>query len=265
MEAVMDIRDYNRRAWNRQVEEGNRWTLGVSPDEIGRARGGDWTVLLTASKPVPSAWFPPMQGLDVLCLASAGGQQGPIFAAAGANVTVYDNSPRQLAQDRKVANRERLKIVTLEGDMRDLSAFSDASFDLVFHPVSNLFVPQVRPVWREASRVLRPGGRLLAGFMNPAMYIFDINLLDEQGIFQVRHALPYSDIENLTEAELKYHMERGWPLEWSHSLEDQLGGQIQAGFILGGLYEDRDPNMNISKYMPVYIATLAFKPQAPGI
>jgi len=31
------------------------------------------------------------------CLASGGGQQGPVLAAAGAHVTVFDNSPRQLA------------------------------------------------------------------------------------------------------------------------------------------------------------------------
>jgi SAM-dependent methyltransferase len=260
LEAGMDIRDYNRRAWNRQVEEGNRWTVAVSPDEVARARKGQWAVVLTAGKPVPGDWFPAMAGLDVLCLASAGGQQGPIFAAAGANVTVYDNSPRQLAQDRKVANREGLSITTIEGDMRDLAVFPEASFDLVFHPVSNVFVPDVRPVWREAYRVLRPGGRLLAGFLNPTLYIFDINLLDEEGIFQVRHSLPYSDLEKLTDAELKRHMDNGWPLEWSHSLEDQLGGQIRAGFILRGLYEDRDPSMKASNFMPVYIATLAFKP-----
>ncbi len=60
--------------------------------------------------------------------------------------------------------------------MRDLSAFADESFDLVFHPVSNLFVPEVRPVWNEAFRVLRRGGSLLAGFLNPAVYIFDLEL-----------------------------------------------------------------------------------------
>ena len=109
----------------------------------------------------------------MLCLASGGGQQGPILAAAGANVTVFDNSPNQLAQDRLVADREGLTIETVLGDMADLSAFPDARFDLIFHPVSNVFAPDVRPVWKEAFRVLRPGGSLLAGFMNPVQYLFD--------------------------------------------------------------------------------------------
>ncbi len=104
--------------------------------------------MLTETKPVPRAWFPEMRGAEVLCLASGGGQQAPVFAAAGAKVTVLDNSPEQLAQDRLVAEREALDLRTVQGDMSGpLVCFADESFDLVFHPVSNLFVPEVRPVW----------------------------------------------------------------------------------------------------------------------
>jgi 2-polyprenyl-3-methyl-5-hydroxy-6-metoxy-1,4-benzoquinol methylase len=114
----------------------------VGPDVIEAARRGQWEVLLTNGKPVPRAWFPEMEGAEVLCLASAAGSRAPVFAAAGARVTVFDNSPAQLAQDRLVAERESLELRTVQGDMRDLSAFADGSFDLVFHPVSNLFVPR---------------------------------------------------------------------------------------------------------------------------
>ena len=164
----MDVPEYNREAWDRQVEDGNQWTVPVGPEVIEAARQGQWEVLLTDQKYVPRAWFPEMAGADVLCLAAGGGQQAPTFAAAGASVTVLDNSPKQLAQDRFVAERESLDLKTVQGDMRDLSAFADESFDLVFHPVSNLFVPEVRPIWNEAFRVLRSGGALLAGFLNPA-------------------------------------------------------------------------------------------------
>ena len=92
-----DILLYNRRTWDRQVERGNPWTVPVSSEAVARARNGDWWIVLTPTKPVPSDWFPPLVGLDVLCLASGGGQQGPILAAAGANVTVFDNSPARLA------------------------------------------------------------------------------------------------------------------------------------------------------------------------
>lgn len=259
----MDIRAYNRDAWNRSVEEGDIWTRAVQPEIIEAARRGEWQILLTAGKPVPREWFPPdLTGLDVLGLASGGGQQGPVLAAAGARVTVFDNSPRQLDQDRLVAERDGLELTTVEGDMADLSAFSDASFDLVFHPVSNLFIPDVRPVWREVYRVLRPGGLLLAGFMNPVFYIFDRELLDDQGEIRVRYALPYSDLTSLTAEERQHMLDEGWPVEFSHSLEDQIGGQIEAGLVLTGLYEDRDPRTVLFEYMPVYLATRAMKPAA---
>src|SRR5215218_1019238 len=167
----MEVPEYNRGAWDRQVEDGNPWSVPVGPEVIEAARRGQWEVLLTEKKPVPRSWFPEMAGADVLCLASGGGQQAPTFAAAGASVTVLDNSPLQLAQDRFVAEREALDLKTVQGDMRDLSAFADESFDLIFHPVSNLFVPELAPMWRECFRVLRPGGSLLAGFLNPDVYL----------------------------------------------------------------------------------------------
>jgi SAM-dependent methyltransferase len=259
----MDIVSHNREAWDRQVAEGNRWTLPVGPDEIAAARRGDWSIVLTASKPVPRDWFPPLQGCRVLCLASGGGQQAPVLAAAGAIVTTLDNSPRQLQQDRLVAQREGLLIETVQGDMADLSAFPDGAFDLVFHPVANVFAPAVRPVWREAFRVLRSGGVLLAGFMNPDRYIFDNDAIEQRGQLKVRHRLPYSDAESLAESERARLMREGWPLEFSHTLEDQIGGQCDAGFIIVGFYEDYYPPDSEdlpSKYMPAFFATRAIKP-----
>src|SRR5919107_5145861 len=102
----MVVRDYNREAWDREVERGNEWTVPVGPDVIEAVRQGRWEILLTETKPVPKDWFPDLQGADVLCLASGGGQQAPVLAAAGANVTVLDNSPKQLAQYRLAPERE---------------------------------------------------------------------------------------------------------------------------------------------------------------
>ncbi len=256
----MDIRQYNQAAWDREVESGNPWTRPVTPEIIARARQGDWSIVLTENKPIPRDWFPAdLSGQDVLCLASGGGQQGPVLAAAGAVVTVFDNSPRQLAQDRLVADRDGLTITTVEGDMRDLSVFADESFDLIVHPVSNLFIPDVRPVWREAYRVLRPGGALLAGVMNPAFYIFDYDAAD-RGELIVRHRIPYSDVDSLSPDELAAYTARGLPVEWSHTLTDQIGGQLDAGFVLIGLYEDRHNDHPAGKHMPTYVATRALKP-----
>lgn len=258
----MDIRAYNRESWNRQVQEKNQWTVPVTPEVIAAARRGEWSVILTATRPVPKEWFPTLAGLNVLGLACGGGQQGPIFAAAGARVTIFDNSPAQLGQDRLVAEREGLEIRTVEGDMADLSAFPDASFDLVFHPVSNVFAPAVRPVYLEASRVLRPGGILMAGFMNPDVYIFDREAIDKRGVLRVKYPLPYNDAEHLPQPQLRRMMAAGWPLEYSHSLEDQIGGQCTAGFVLTAFYEDHfaEADGDIpSRYMPSFYATRAVK------
>jgi SAM-dependent methyltransferase len=256
-----DLLAYNRLAWDGQVERGNRWTIPVGPEEIARARLGDWSIVLTPTRPVPADWFPALDGLDILCLASGGGQQGPILAAAGANVTVFDNSPRQLAQDRLVADREGLTIETVRGDMADLGVFPEARFDLIFHPVSNVFAADVRPVWREAFRVLRPGGSLLAGFMNPVSCLFDLFAL-ERGELRVAHSIPYSDLASLSDDDRAKLAERDEPLEFGHTLEDQIGGQIAAGFALAGFYEEIDPGSILGRYLPTFIATRAIKPRS---
>jgi SAM-dependent methyltransferase len=258
-ESQLDIRAYNREAWDRQVQEGNPWTIPVSPGVIAAARQGEWSVVLTPTIPVPRAWFPAMPGLELLCLASGGGQQAPTFAAAGAHVTVLDNSPAQLARDQMVARREGLEITTIEGDMRDLSVFEDQRFGLVFHPVSNLFVPDILPVWKEAYRVLKPGGVLLAGFLNPVNYIFDLDLVDDEGRLEVRYRLPYSDLTSLPDDKRQKTLAKGWPLEFSHSLDEQIGGQLAAGFVLTGLYEDHDPTTIMGQTLPTFIATRALK------
>ena len=256
----MDIRSFNRDAWDKQVDSGNNpWTQPVSPEVIAASRRGEISVLLTEQKSVPDEWIPPLKGLDVLCLASGGGQQGPIFAAAGANVTVLDNSPKQLERDRFVAHREGLQLITIEGDMRDLSIFADETFDFIFHPVSNVFCPDVLPVWKEAYRVLRYGGTLVAGMMNPLYYLFDFDVLEEKGELNVRYSIPYSDAESLPPDKLEEFKKNGTPLEFSHTLTDLIGGQCEAGFHIIGFYEDKHAEALLSKYHPTYIATRALK------
>ena len=256
----MDVRDYNRQIWDDNVEKGNPWTIPVTPEAVASARRGEWEIVLTPTIPVPKVWFGELQNADILCLASGGGQQGPILSAAGANVTVYDYSPRQLAQDRQVAERDGLSLVTIEGDMADLSVFLDESFDLIIHPVSNVFVPDVKPVWREAYRVLRPGGALLSGFTNPVLYLFDMDLA-EDGIYQVKYALPYSDLTSPDEDTRRRYREQGMAIEFGHTLQDQIGEQIEAGFLIAGFYEDIQPEEPLSQYTPLFIATRAIKPK----
>jgi hypothetical protein len=115
----------------------------------------------------------------------------------------------------------------------------------------------VRPVWREAFRVLRPGGVLLAGFNNPALYLFGPA---EPVELTVKYELPYSDLHSLTGEERQTYLDGVQPLEFSHTLADQLGGQLDAGFRLTALYEDRHRGHPLGRYMGTYLATRAVKP-----
>lgn len=255
-----DIREINRAGWNRRAADGDRWTLAVSPEEIARARRGDWSVLLTSRTPVPRDWFGEIAGKDVLGLASGGGQQCPIFAAAGARVTSFDASDAQLARDEEVARREGLALRTVQGFMDDLSAFADQSFDLIFHPVSNCYAPDVLPVWCEAYRVLRPGGAILSGLVNPVNYIFDPDA-NEQGRLVVTRTLPYADAE-LPAEQVARLIARDRTLEYSHTLETLIGGQLAAGLHLTALYEDgdTDPPRASARHVQPFMATRAVRP-----
>lgn len=253
-----DPATHNRNAWDSLVTKGNRWTKPVSAQQIAAARNGDVNIILTPEKPIPVDWLMPVQGKRILCLAGGGGQQAPILAAAGAEVTTLDNSPGQLEQDQIVARRERLTIGSVLGDMRDLSVFENESFDMIVNPCSNSFVPDVNPIWQECYRVLRHGGSLMAGFINPVTHIFDYEKM-ESGELHVRHKIPYSDYD-LPETERQALIEQDEPLWFGHSLADQIGGQIAAGFVITGFYEDKWAELKaLSDYIDLFIATRAIK------
>lgn len=262
----MSILERNRQAWNRESLDDGPWSIPVAGDVIEAARRGEWNVILTPNKPVPHGWFGDLPGKRVLCLASGGGQQVPVLAAAGAVVTSFDLSDVQLDKDRQVAAREGLTLECIRGDMADLSAFPDDSFDLIFHPVSNVFVPDVRVVWRECHRVLRPGGALLAGFMNPCFFIFDHDEMDRSGSIVAKFRLPYAEPASLVGDDLADWEASGRAAEFSHSLEVQIGGQVAAGLVLADLYEDwwSDDATRLNRFMPTSIATRSVKPGGPG-
>lgn len=197
-----------------------------------------------------------MVGRKVLCLASGGGQQGPILVASGADVTVFDNSQKQLEKDLFVAKRDNLEIKTVQGNMQDLSVFMDESFDLIIHPWSNGYVDSVIPVWKECSRILKKGGILLAGFGNPLEYIFDPEKM-EIGQLKPGFSIPYADIDHLDNMAIKQIAEDEGVI-WSHTLEDQIQGQISAGFVIAGFYEDKG-GTPLDEFINTSIATRAIK------
>ena len=259
---MTDVLEHNRNAWNKEsASDKSPWCQPVDESTIAEARAGRWVVILTPITPVPDAWFDGVRGKRVLCLASGGGQQAPVLAAAGAIVTSFDISEEQLAKDKFVAERDGLDVEIVQGDMADLSHFETACFDLIFHPVSNVFARDVRVVWRECYRVLKTHGRLLSGFMNPDFFLFDHDALEEGEPMIVRNRLPFSESTDFPPNRLQNRLKNCEALEFSHSLNDQIGGQIDAGFEIAGLYEDRwsDEATRLNAFMPTFIATLAIK------
>ena len=200
------------------------------------------------------------------CKESVCSASHPAAVNKSAKVTSFDISKEQLAKDGRIAERDGLDIELVQGDMTDLSCLEAGRFDVVFHPVSNVFCSDVRAVWRECHRVLAIGGRLLAGFVNPAYYLFDHDALETGEPLLVRNRLPFSAATDLPPAKLKQRLDEPGALEFSHSLNDQIGGQLDAGFVIAGFYEDgwTDEASRLHPYMPIFMATLAIKTQAPA-
>ncbi|WP_417483757.1 class I SAM-dependent methyltransferase [Maricaulis salignorans] len=259
----MDIHRHNAAAWNAESDRGDSpWCQPVSAELIAAARDGDWSVILTPNKAVPKAWFGELTGARVLCLAGSGGQQAPVLAAAGADVTVLDISAAQLAKDVFVAERDGLDLAVIEADMTRLSDHLSGAFDLIFHPISNLFIADLMPVWRQCAAVLKPGGRLLSGFVNPDFWLFDHDEIEAGGPLLVRHSLPFDAARDLPSSRVEARISEREALEFSHSLETQIGGQIEAGLLIAGFYQDywSDEATPLNAFMPTGFATLAVKP-----
>lgn len=249
----MQYQDINAMTIDRWVEEGWEWGIPVSHEEYVEALKGNWNVVLTPTKPVPHEWFGEMKGKKVLGLASGGGQQMPIFVALGAECTVLDYSEKQLASERLVADREKYDIRIIRADMTKPLPFEDNEFDLIFHPVSNCYIEKVEPVFAECYRILKHGGVFLAGLGN------EVNYLVNEEELTISNSMPFNPLTN--ELQRKQLEEEDCGMQFSHTMEEQIGGQLKAGFVLTDLFGDtngegRLHDMNIE----TYIATRAVKP-----
>lgn len=226
----MNYQDINAATIDKWIEEGWEWGKPISHEEYVQAKEGNWDVVLTPTKNVPHHWFGDLKGKKVLGLASGGGQQMPIFAALGAECTVLDYSEKQLDSERLVSEREGYDIRIIRADMTKKLPFEDEEFDLIFHPVSNCYVKEVKPIWKECYRILKKGGSLLSGVDHYINYIVD----EEEK--EIINSLPFDPLTNENHRKQLEDADAG--MQFSHSLEEQIGGQLEAGFTLLELYED---------------------------
>ena len=253
----MKYQDMNAKTIDSWVEGGWEWGTPIPHEEFLKAKQGDWQMLLTPIRPVPKEWYPELQGKEVLGLASGGGQQMPLFAALGANCTVLDYSEKQLESERMVAQREGYAIEIVRADMTKPLPFADNSFDLIFHPVSNCYIEEVIPVWRECYRILKPGGRLLAGMDNGFSFVLDA---EERAVV---YSLPFNPLKDKALFDMLQAEDCG--VQFSHTLDEQIRGQIQSGFQLVDLYEDiGNEGVSARLNIPAFWATYAVKPTNAG-
>lgn len=248
----MDYQDINANTIDGWIEDGWEWGTPISHEDFLKAKKGDWSVVLTPIRPVPKEWFPVMDKCKVLGLASGGGQQMPVFAALGAECAVLDYSQKQIENEELVAKREGYAIRTIRADMTKPLPFEDEAFDLIFHPVSNCYIEDVLPVWRECYRILKKGGILMAGMDNGVNFIFD------ETETQLKYSLPFNPLKDPELVEELKKSNSG--IQFSHTLDEQIRGQIQAGFSIKDLYEDVNGSGPLhDRGVPTFWATLAVK------
>ena len=189
----------------------------------------------------------PPAGKRVLVLAGGGGQQSACLALLGARVTVLDLSDEQLERDREAARAHGLQLDLHQGDMRDLSRFEGNSFDMVYHPHSINFVPNVDEVFAEVARVLAPGGQYRVDWHNPFTQLIGEGEYTDGVGYGLLH--PYRDGE--VDLKAVFGSDQ-WPVEladgsilsvdhprsWVHTLGTFVGGLARNGFVILGIGEE---------------------------
>ncbi len=252
MDQFINYQEFNSNTVDRWVAEGWEWGNAINMDEYIKAQKGDYDIKLTPVKFVPHKWIGNVKNKKVLGLASGGAQQMPIFAALGADVTVLDYSDAQLSSEREFANKAGYDIDIIKADMSQPLPFTDESFDLIFHPVSNIFVEKVLPIWHECYRILKNGGSLLSGLDIGINYVFDDD--EERIIF----TLPFNPLKNKEHLDELIKYDGG--MQFSHTIDEQVGGQLEAGFTLKAIYSDTNGEGNLHEHnIPSFVATWSVK------
>ena len=233
-DASLDLLAHNQAAWDQQAAQDCEWSRPVTPEIIAAARGGDLSAARLTPEPLPRGWLDAVRGLRILCLACAGGQQAPVLAAAGADVTVFDLSEGQLDQDRAVARREGLALTAVQGDMRDLSASTIRPSTWCSTPSPTCTCPTCGPCGASAFaccgrgpaavQLLQPGG--VRGRPRSAIRGAGPDPAGARAALR-GHAAPGRRGAGCQRA-------RGEALVFGHTLQDQIGGQLDAGFLLAG-------------------------------
>ncbi|MBV8856189.1 MAG: class I SAM-dependent methyltransferase [Acidobacteria bacterium] len=226
-----EVAEYNVERWRALAEGGALYTRPLLDLDAEKAR----------ARLDPVGWLGELEGRRVLCLAGGGGRESACFSLLGAQVTVFDLSPEQLARDRLAAAHYGKEVETVRGDMRDLSALRGAAFDLVWHAYSINFVPDARAVFGEVARVVRPGGLYRFMCANPFALGASPRDWDGRG-YALSHTYAEGEVVTNVDERWVYEREPREPAppsrEYRHGLGTLLDGLAGQGFRLLRATED---------------------------
>lgn len=254
----IDYIKWNADIWTNINKDFIGHCRAISHEKYIAAKSGELKVTLAGIKEVPREWFPDLKDASVLGLACGGGQQCPVFAAHGANVTVTDISDSQLANEKYVAEREGYQVNIVKADLSKSFPFEDNSFDMIFNPVSNCYIEDILPMWVECARVIKKGGILMMAFVKEEHFMFEPDFENEEVLIS-RHTLPFNPLRDLSKEQLQTKQNEKTPLAFSHTLTEQIGGLIKAGFEITDIFEDCDGGGLFDKYMNSYVAVRAVR------
>ncbi len=257
MEIHKEYTEINAKTWDAWAQNGCDWSIPVTHEQCLAAREGNWAVYLTPCIAVPRKWFSFEKGKEYWALPAVVGSRCLSFLCWERNVWFLIILTSSFRGNGKSLSGRVTKIRILKGDMTKPLPFQDESFDLIFHPVSNCYVEDILPIWKECYRVLKKGGSLLSGFDNGMNFLFD----DDGTLpLTVANRLPFNPLK--MDPKVREQMiANGEGIQFSHSLEEEIGGQLKAGFLLKDLYEDRDREGCgiLREYTPQYVATWSVK------
>lgn len=248
----MKYQDINSKTIDKWCDTGWKWGQPISKEEFLDAKKGKWNILLTPTKAMPKCWIGDVNGKKILGLASGGGQQMPILTALGGICTVLDYSKKQLESENIVANREGYSIRLINADMTKPLPFENEEFDIVINPVSLVYVEKLDHIFQEVYRVIKHGGVFISGLDIGINFLFDN---DEKELINTLPFNPLINKDNLIQLQVS---DSG--MQFSHTIEEVIKGQLKVGFSLEDIYEDTNGEENLHEHnVPSFIATRSIK------
>lgn len=243
----------NKKTIESWIDDGWMWGIPISHEKYIEATKGKIEILLTPTKLMPRCWLNDnLKGLKILGLASGGGQQMPVLAAQGAICTVIDISDKQLESEQIVAKRENYSIETINHDITETFPFEDNTFDVIINPVSLCYIEDINFVFKECNRVLKKGGRLIAGFDN------GINFITDEKEQKILNSLPFNPLLNKNQLDFVLKEDDG--IQFSHTSGEIIKSLLDNGFNIKDVYEDTNGEGRLHKLnIPTFISIFAIK------